>query len=305
MNKDSAPQILVPTDFSPDAEHALRYAASLGERFGATIHLVHVLTLHSLSGPMEATDLPDMDTLLDSADKAARAHLDKGATHGGEAEATVVKAVERGVNAWDPILEYARQNDIDLIVIARRSDSGLARFLLGSVTERVLRFSSCPVLLVEKGDRDFVDADTMAIKLENVVVADDLSDKTTHALEFATDWLAPYKPSMHLVHAVEIEVPAPYVMGGVKSVFSLDPGLEERVDKVIREHVSGVVPEGWPITTGVREGKAHKVLGDYAEEIKADLLVVAGESRIDLAERALGGTVERIARHAPCPMLMV
>ncbi|MCP4898003.1 MAG: universal stress protein [bacterium] len=297
--------ILVPTDFSADSEHALRYAASLGERFGANLHLLHVITLHKFEGPMDAKDLPGMEPLLQAADTAARTQLDAGATHGGEAEARVVKVVERGVNAWDPIIEYARREPIDLVVIARRSGSALSRFLLGSVTERVLRFAPCPVLLVEKGDRDFVDPKTMATRLEKVVVGDDLTDKTSAAMRTAATWLTPYRPEMHLVHAIEIEVPAPYVMGGVKSVFTLDPTLKDRVTSLLQSRSSEAIPDGWSIVTGVREGKAHKVLSDYAADVKADLLVVAGESRIDLAERVLGGAVERIARHAPCPMLMI
>jgi nucleotide-binding universal stress UspA family protein len=305
MNEKSAPRILVPTDFSEHSEHALRYAASLGERFGATLHLLHVLTLHGLEGPLEADQIPDLDPLLEAADRAARSQLDAGAWHGGEAEAKVVKAVARGINAWEQILEYARQESIDMIVMAMHSGSGLARYLIGSVTERVLRFAPCPVLVVEKGDRDFVDPETMAVRLAKVVVADDLSDKTPAALGFAVEWLEPYRPEIHLCHAVEVEVPMPYVMAGVTSVFSLDPELKDRLTKMIDERLSDVVPLGWKAVTELSEGPPHKVVTAYAEEIEADLLVVAGETRIDLGERILGGTVERIARHAPCPMLVV
>jgi nucleotide-binding universal stress UspA family protein len=305
MNEKSAPHILVPTDFSEHSEHALRYAASLGERFGATLHLLHVLTLHGLEGPLEADQIPDLDPFLEAADKAARSQLDAGARHGGEAEARVVKAVARGVNAWEQILEYARQESIDMIVMAMHSGSGLARYLIGSVTERVLRFAPCPVLVVEKGDRDFVDPETMAVRLEKVVVADDLSDKTPAALGYAVEWLEPYRPELHLIHAVEVEVPMPYVMAGVTSVFTLDPELEDRLKKMVDERLSDVIPLGWKKVIELREGPAYKVVTAHAQAIEADLLVVAGETRIDLGERVLGGTVERIARHAPCPMLVV
>ena len=305
MNNKAAPNILVPTDFSENCEHALAYAASLGERFGATLHLLHAVTAHEYEGARSAEDLPDMEPLLEAADRAAHAHLDAGAAvHGGEAEATVVKVVLRAVNPWEAILEYADREPIDLIVLAMRSGSGLARFLLGSVTERVLRFAPCPVLVVEKGDRDFIDPETMAVRLSRVVVADDLSDKTAPALRYAVDWLAPYAPEIHLVHAVEMEVPTPYVMAGVQSVFTLDRDLRGRIETMISERTGPEIPEGWPVVTSVLEGRPHTVITEYAKTVEADLLIVAGESRIDLGERVMGGTVERITRHAPCPMLV-
>jgi nucleotide-binding universal stress UspA family protein len=305
MSHSKPPHILVPTDFSEHSQHALRYAASLGERFGATLHVLHVVTLHGYEGDRQVTDIPDMTPLLEAADKAARAHLDAGAVHGGEAEATVVKAVERGVNAWDPILGYARDKPIDLIVMAMHSGSRLARFLIGSVTERVLRFAPCPVLVLEKGDRDFVDPATMAVRLERAVVADDLSDKTARALSFAVTWLEAYRPEIHLVHSVELEVPSPYLMAGASSVFTVDRELKGRIERMVRERATGTIPDGWVVKTGVLEGRPHLTVPAYAAEVEADLMVMAGESHIDLGERVLGGTVERIARHAPCPMLVV
>ena len=110
---------------------------------------------------------------------------------------------------------------------------------------------------------------------------------------------------LHFTHAVEIEVPMPYVMAGVTSVFTLDPDLKRRLAKMVEERLSEVVPLGWKTVTELREGPPHKAVTAYAKEIDADLLVVAGETQIDLGERVLGGMVERIARHAPCPMLVI
>ncbi len=121
----------------------------------------------------------------------------------------------------------------------------------------------------------------------------------------AVDWLTPYRPEIKLVHAVEFEVPTPYLMAGVDSVFQLDSQLSERLGGKLRERASGTVPADWVLTTEIREGRPHREVPRYAAEVEADLLVVAGESHRDLDERILGGTVERIARHAPCPMLVV
>jgi nucleotide-binding universal stress UspA family protein len=306
MTTASPPGILVPTDFSRHAEHALRYAACLARRLGATLHLLHVVALHGLEAPREQDDFPDLEPILAAADRGARERLDAGASaHGDAADVTVRHKVVRGVNASEAIVDYARDENLDLIVIAMRSGSKLARLVLGSVTERVLRFAPCPVLVVQPGDRDFIDPETLDVRLETVVIGDDLSDKVRAGLRFAARWLEPPRPQVHLLHAVELELPAPYLMGGVSSVFALDPELRGRVTQELNRRAAEAFGDGWALRTEVREGRAHTVVPAYAAEIEADLIVVVGESRIEIEERVLGGTVERISRHAPCPLLVV
>lgn len=295
--------ILVPTDFSDAAEHALLYAASLGERFGATIHMTHVVTLHDIDRSDDEA-FPDLVPFLDRADAAARQAMDAGAEDGGAATATVVKEVLRSVNAYEAIIEYAGDKGVDLIVIAMRGRSKLSYMLLGSVTERVVRYAPCPVLVVEKGDRDFVDPATGAVGLGKVVVAHDFGDRAQRALEYAVDKLGPYAPELHLVHVVESDVPPAYAKIGVESMFEAVPDLRERLAQELRNRAADVVPEGWKVVCHVGEGKVQKVINGYTDAQEAHLLVVGSESNRTLAERIVGGTAEQIVRHAPCPTLI-
>jgi len=296
--------IVVPTDFSEHSDHALLYAASLGERFGATIHLLHVITLHGYEGDMDAARFPDMAPLLERADKVARERLDAGALHGGAAEAKVIKALTRSISPAEAIVDYAERKSADMIVVATRGNSGLAYILLGSVTERVIRYAPCPVLAVEKGDRDYVDPDTGVVNLKKVVIADDFSENASNALRYAVAHLRPYKPELHLVHTVETEVPPAYAFAGIDSIFQLNPDLEEKLAKMLDDRPKEIVPEGWNVVCHLGEGKPHKVVDEYAAKVEADLLIVGRESKTELAERFLGGTSERIVRHAPCPTLV-
>lgn len=297
--------ILVPSDFSKHSEHALHYAASLGERFGATVHLLHVVTLHGLQGECGPEVFPDMASLLQRADSAAREKLDRGADESGAAEVQVIKALTRSVNAFEAIVDYAKRKSVGLIIIATRGNTGLAHVLLGSVTERVVRYAPCPVLVVEEGDRDFVDPETGAVTIKRVVIADDFSDAAKHALERAVKFLAPYKPEIHLVHAVETEVPPVYALAGVESVFQLHPDLNRKLTSLLQERAKELIPEDWKVTSVINEGKPHRVVTEYTEGTKADLLVVAAETNIDIGERIMGGTTERIVRRAPCPILVI
>ncbi len=296
--------ILVPTDFSPHAEHALLYAASLGERFGATIHLVHVTTLHSMERDDETGRFPDIEPFLDRADRAAREALDAGVAHGGEAEATVVTEIVRSVNAYEAIIDYAADRDIDIIVIAMRGRSELAYLLLGSVSERVMRYAPCPVLVVERGDRDFVDPATGAVQLKRVVMAHDLSDHAQAALRYLVDQWGPYDPELHLVHALDVELPAAYVAAGIADDVQINPRIGDKITGALEERAGEVVPPEWTVRCAVRRGKPHRVVTAYAAEVEADLLAVGTDTRHDLGERLVGGTSVRIVRHAPCPTLI-
>lgn len=296
--------VLVPTDFSPYADHALHYAASLGERFGATIHLVHVNTLHGYRGEAEIPAFPDMTPFLDRADRAARQQLDAGVDHGGLAEANVVKGLLKSVNAHEAIVEYAKAKDIDIIVMATHGRTGLSLALIGSVAERVVRCAPCPVLTVRKGDRDFVDPESGAVRIGTVVVAHDLTENAQRALRYVVDQLRPYKPTFHLLHAIELQVPAAYSQVGVDSLLEMYPDIQTDLCGLLEEQARHVMPEGLDVTCAAVEGKPHRVASEYAREQEADLLVVASETRISLGERIVGGTAERILRHAPCPTLV-
>lgn len=117
-------QILAATDFSDNAEEALRFAVRMARALGARLHVFHVLS------PVEK----DVTRLL----------ADAVATAG-----PVVSVV--GTAAGDPaeeILRYAGAHAIDLIVVGTHGRTGLSRLLLGNVADRVLRGARCPVVVV-------------------------------------------------------------------------------------------------------------------------------------------------------------
>jgi nucleotide-binding universal stress UspA family protein len=118
-------EILVATDFSDEAEAALRRAVDYARRFGARLHLLHVFA----AGEVEVT----------------RLLADATALAGPDVPVTVSST---GGDPAQEILRYAERHPIDLIVVGTHGRSGVSRVLLGSVAERVLRGARCPVLAV-------------------------------------------------------------------------------------------------------------------------------------------------------------
>ena len=126
-------EILIATDFSEEGDAALELAIEYARRFDARLHVFHVFS----------SEEADVTRLL--ADTAARAR-----------GRVIVEVASTGGDPADEILAYAAAHSIDLIVVGTHGRSGLSRVLLGSVAERVLRGSACPVLgvpgrMVERG----------------------------------------------------------------------------------------------------------------------------------------------------------
>ena len=139
--KTSYPRIqhvLVPLDFSGKSRQALRYAVPLAQKFAARIHLVHVLP------PPGKAELAALAQLKHEAIKRL-----------GEMSALLPPQLRAG-NAVlvgkpaEEILTLAERNNIDLIVLTTKGRTGLARVLVGSTAESIMRHAPCPVLSVRR-----------------------------------------------------------------------------------------------------------------------------------------------------------
>jgi len=144
--------ILVPTDASAAARTASSHAVDLAALCEAEIHALHVIDTDAMTHTVRSTTITQLEAgQLDEHPEAyTRA---KNATHD-----VVATANEAGVEATQSIaagrphteiIEYARTNDIDLIVMGSRGHSGVSRLLLGSTTQRVIKKTSIPVLVVD------------------------------------------------------------------------------------------------------------------------------------------------------------
>jgi universal stress protein A len=143
--------ILLPTDFSSLSLSISGYAEDLAEQYSAKIHLLHVLektppilTIHSL-------DLSE-EKIIKSIDDDAKMNLDKAVRKIKKRKnIEVVPVIRKGID-YDEIIKYAEEKGIDLIVIATHGRTGILHTLLGSVAEKVIRYSKIPVLVTKVSD---------------------------------------------------------------------------------------------------------------------------------------------------------
>ena len=137
--------IVVATDFSEHADHALDYAVELATRLGASLHLIH--SIHIPAMGVHEIGIAYNAMAIESMTRAAEAQLDaRIARYHGRIEIETARC-EVG-DARDVIDRAAEQLGADLIVIGTHGRRGLKRMLLGSVAEAVVRTAPCPVLTV-------------------------------------------------------------------------------------------------------------------------------------------------------------
>ena len=146
-------KILLPTDLSDPAEAALPYAVDLAASYGATLYLLHVLDPYWLEA-VAAVQFPGHSAKsLHQSWKNTDERLNKMKAGIGVAK---VEAAEVQGTAHVEIVRFARQENIDLIVLSTHGRSGLAHALIGSVAEKVVQMAPCPVLTVKHPDHKFV-----------------------------------------------------------------------------------------------------------------------------------------------------
>lgn len=139
-------RVLLTTDFSTHSAVATIYACEFALKFDAELHLLHTLEVHRIGTPDFGMGLA-MPSLITESRAAAERALATVVDSSWPAGRPVIHALLEG-SPREEIIRYAREREIDLIVIATHGRTGLPHALLGSVAESVVRTAPCPVLTV-------------------------------------------------------------------------------------------------------------------------------------------------------------
>jgi len=138
--------ILFPTDFSEGSSQALQYAVDLTKKYGAKLYVVHVIYDIAKATGWYVPHV-SMDQMYKDIQEGAKKELEKfGVEALGE-----VKNIERTVLTGVPheeLMNFAKKNKIDLIIMGTHGRKGIDRILFGSTAAQIVRFAPCPVLTV-------------------------------------------------------------------------------------------------------------------------------------------------------------
>ena len=282
-----------PVDFSEFSVAAYRYALSLAEHYGAKIVAQHVIEIshYPFADYVAATgDYAEFSRSLREGGKQRLQAFVK--THGHEAiEPELV--VHEGT-APDCILSCAEKHKADLIVIGTHGRRGYDRMVLGSVTNRVMRRASCPVLATCNPQRGVNNEQHEKHQLRRVLFCTDFSDNSGRALNYAISATREYDADLTMLHVLE-ETRNP-----VKAQAAIATAAEQ-LDKLIPADIRKTLK----VKTAVRTGKPYQQIIELAVESQSDTIVmgVRGRGAVDLA--VFGSTTYRVLQLGPCPVLAV
>lgn len=286
-------RLLVATDFSAPSDAALGYARTLAGTFGATLHVLSVIDNQFLR--VALGDPRNQET-------AALRQLHDRLTDEDRRRFRALPVVERSDAPADEIASYARTHDVDLIVMGTHGRSGMARILMGSVAEKVVRTAPCPVLTLRETPSGKTDG-----RPARILVPTDFGAPSDGALGCARRVAARFGSSLHLLHVLE----DPSVNGAFGSEFYLADSPDVRAARLndaqerLAHRVIGNDRSQVHATTEIVSGRCAQAIVDYAANGNFDLVVMGTHGRGGVAHLLMGSVAEGVIRTAPCPVLTV
>lgn len=278
--------IMVPLDGSELAERALPTAERLAAATGATLHLVRVVDLpQTLKAVPPPVYLPDnlFDEIMAWETNTATTYLAAVRERVAREAHVTAQAQQLSGDTAASLLDYELAAGIDLVVLCSRGHSGLTRFALGSIAERLLRHSPVPILLVR-----VVDA---LVTLDHALVPLDGSERAEEALTVCA----------HLAHDVDL-VRAVTLLRVIETPDQRTEA-ERYLEGAERRLRTMGFPEQGTCTRRVEQGHPAQVIIDMAGTDA--LIVMASHGRAGWTRWMLGSVAERVAHHGTAKVLLL
>lgn len=269
--------ILVPTDFSNTASFAIKAAAQLAQRHGATLHL-----LHGLDIPVHWEQLSEAQR-EDYPEKRQAYHNTQVLLQDICEQYPALNTTQaiRGGRLPEAVKHYTEEHGIDLIVLGSHGASGKNEFFIGSNAQKIVRSVHRPVLIIKN--------DPGVLAFDKVVFASSFDQAELRAFQHFRNLVKPFLPEIHLVviHTASFFDP-PYVL----SQEAMQDFKEACTPLVCETHVFTDLT----IDQGIRT---------FSREIGAKLIGISNAQRHPLKRMLVGSNVEALVNHANLPVLSI
>lgn len=297
-------RILIPLDGSPRAEVILSLVARILRREDAEILLLRVVDVPAAVGRVSLAEIrtQERDAAQTYIHDVARRFSGSGAkVHGRVAEGSPAEA----------ILDVARSEGATLIAMSTHGRTGLARWALGSVAEKVARASEVPVLLVRsfrrKSTGDLEPVVPQEIPFKRMLFATDGSPTSTAALGPAEKFAQLYGSSVLVLHVEAPVLPPSAVLPGMEVALPtpIAPPTPSEQDEVTAKPAARFGQAGLQATRLTTVGEPAGEILDLSINRGMDLIALGTHGRSGLARWALGSVAERVLRSTEVPLLLV
>jgi nucleotide-binding universal stress UspA family protein len=296
-------KILVPLDGSTAAESALPLVRSLARRLALPVELLGAIDLRGISRSASAADGLFLDRLLEDESRRGAEYLDKIAKTLRGLQVTT--RGEKG-EAADVIIKTAAADKNTLIVMATHGRSGLNRFLLGSIAEKVLRATANPLLLVKAVEPIATDDEA---PLTSIVVPLDGSDLAERVLPMVEELAKKLDLEVVLMRAFAIPYGAYSTGDGFYDPVNLEAFLarlrKETFDYLERKTAHLKRNGLAKVSFVAKEGLSADEIIKFARETPANLVAMSTHGRSGVKRWVLGSVTETVVRHSGDPVLVL
>jgi len=268
-------KILVPTDFSTHANNALHVAAQLAKTHNGEIYLLHMLELPMPQIDVMSThsDLPEAMFFMKLAQKKF-----KELTSEPYLKGLPLHEIVKFHQAFNGIIDTCHENDIDMIVMGSHGSSGFKELFIGSNTEKVVRTSDIPVLVIKNKHETF--------EVKNFVFASDFSSECIGPFQKAVEFANNFKAKLHLVMIITAN----------KFLSSADS--KARMDAFIKDfNITNFTMNIY------NDESIEKGILNFSKHIDADLIGMGTHGRKGISHFLNGSISEDLVNHANRPVI--
>ncbi len=287
----TGPILLIPLDGSQLAERALPVADSLLQaRGGGQMLLFRALETPRLSAWLPAEMLDIYEQEREMVDEYLDGKRQEWSGRGYEVE--VVRS--QGPGPLPEVIKECESRDVQLIVMSSHGQSGWVESFLGSHTEKILRLSPVPVLVVRTEQEHKTDGNRILIPLDG-------SKRAENALTQAIE-LAPGGTARITLIGVSVVFQGHAFEGDMRT--TVEPDLK-KINEYLEKQSEWLSNQGYQVDFVVRRGNPAEEILQFAEENETDLILMTTQGRTGLASWLYGSVAERVLRKSRCSVLVL
>ncbi len=288
-------RIVVPTDFSATAQTAVDLGAEIAAYYNATLDLVNAVdaTVYAYAGYPFASLSKEL--VASAEDALNRVKLPKSAE-----KLKVSRYILSGHPASE-IVEHAKRHNADMIVVGTHGHGAVARYILGSVADRVLHEASCPVLVTKAPKGKVKNPKAKRKPINRILFPTDFSETATKALHRAIALTEDFDAELYVLHIVDDTLISTHVDEERKLI------LEELRRHALDEMQKQLPPDllqNFETTGAVKRGEPGKQICSFAETHGCDLIVMGSHGRTGLGRLLIGSVADKVVRRAKCPVFI-
>jgi nucleotide-binding universal stress UspA family protein len=296
--------ILVPVDFSEMSMQAIQIAKQLTRRFGASIHLAHVRQCNygaDVVAPAPPIVPFSFMPYEQEGERSVLKELEAVASKCGVPSASC--DVLSGAPPFDEICRVGQRIPADLIVMPTHGRAGLKHVFLVSTAERIVRHSSCPVLVTRGNSAQSKNGSRFRIK--TIVVPVDFSSCSREGLRYAIAFANEFGAKIILLHATYLG----YIYSSEGTALYDIPGLQtaarKNAERKMRELVRSVNFGAVKFEKAFTDGSPVIDICTFAKDHDVDLIITSTHGFTGFKHVLIGSIAEQVVRRAPCSVLVV